>query len=103
MVIDVVTTLDEMAEKAAGISEKHYGSRQAMMDAAKKRNETAAYSQHFTRPRSNLEITYKERRKEPPYGAAFCRLVSHNCRNQAWLLKNSRFQESVEILGIENA
>lgn len=34
-------TLDEMAEKAPGISEKHYGSRQAMMDAAKKRNETA--------------------------------------------------------------
>jgi DNA polymerase II small subunit/DNA polymerase delta subunit B len=34
-------TLDEMAEKAAGISEKHYGSRQAMMDAAKKRNEIA--------------------------------------------------------------
>jgi hypothetical protein len=34
-------TLDEMAEKATGISEKHYGSRQAMMDAAKKRNETA--------------------------------------------------------------
>ncbi len=32
-------TLDEMAEKAAAITEKHYGSRQAMMDAAKKRNE----------------------------------------------------------------
>ncbi|MCU1270877.1 MAG: hypothetical protein JWN74_2171 [Acidobacteriaceae bacterium] len=35
------STLDEMAEKAAAISEKHYGSRQAMMDAAKKRNEIA--------------------------------------------------------------
>jgi hypothetical protein len=34
-------TLDEMGEKAAAISEKHYGSRQAMMDAAKKRNEMA--------------------------------------------------------------
>ncbi|HZW93772.1 MAG TPA: hypothetical protein VFF64_12545 [Candidatus Eremiobacteraceae bacterium] len=34
-------TLDEMAEKAAAITEKHYGSRQAMMDAAKKRNEFA--------------------------------------------------------------
>jgi hypothetical protein len=34
-------TLDEMAEKATAISEKHYGSRQAMMDAAKKRNEMA--------------------------------------------------------------
>ena len=34
-------TLDEMGEKAAAISEKHYGSRQAMMDAAKKRNEIA--------------------------------------------------------------
>ncbi len=34
-------TLDEMAEKAAAISEKHYGSRQAMMEAAKKRNEFA--------------------------------------------------------------
>src|ERR1700686_1880709 len=34
-------TLDEMGEKAAGISEKHYGSRQAMMDAAKKRSEIA--------------------------------------------------------------
>jgi hypothetical protein len=34
-------TLDEMAEKAAAISEKHYGSRQAMMEAAKKRNEIA--------------------------------------------------------------
>lgn len=32
-------TLDEMGEKAASIAEKHYGSRQAMMDAAKKRNE----------------------------------------------------------------
>ena len=34
-------TLDEMGEKAAGIAEKHYGSRQAMADAAKKRNEMA--------------------------------------------------------------
>ena len=34
-------TLDEMGEKAAAISEKHYGSRQAVMDAAKKRNEIA--------------------------------------------------------------
>jgi hypothetical protein len=34
-------TLDEMAEKANVIAEKHYGSRQAMMDAAKKRNEVA--------------------------------------------------------------
>jgi hypothetical protein len=33
------STLDEMAEKAAAIAEKHYGSRQAMSDAAKKRNE----------------------------------------------------------------
>jgi hypothetical protein len=32
-------TLDEMGEKAASIAEKHYGSRQAMLDAAKKRNE----------------------------------------------------------------
>ena len=35
------STLDEMADKAAGITEKHYGSRQAMMEAAKKRNEIA--------------------------------------------------------------
>src|SRR6202140_2423034 len=34
-------TLDEMGEKAAAISEKPYGSRQAVMDAAKKRNEIA--------------------------------------------------------------
>jgi hypothetical protein len=34
-------TLDEMAEKAAAISEKHYGGRQAMLDAGKKRNEIA--------------------------------------------------------------
>ncbi len=34
-------TLDEMGEKAAAISEKHYGSRQAMLDAGKKRNEIA--------------------------------------------------------------
>ena len=34
-------TLDEMGEKASAIAEKHYGSRQAMMDAAKKRNEIA--------------------------------------------------------------
>ena len=32
-------TIDEMSEKATAIAEKHYGSRQAMMDAAKKRNE----------------------------------------------------------------
>jgi hypothetical protein len=30
-------TLDEMSEKATAIAEKHYGSREAMMDAAKKR------------------------------------------------------------------
>ncbi len=35
------STLDEMAEKAGTITEKHYGSRQAMLDAAKKRNEIA--------------------------------------------------------------
>jgi hypothetical protein len=34
-------TLDEMAEKANVIAEKHYGSRPAMMDAAKKRNEVS--------------------------------------------------------------
>ena len=34
-------TLDDMGERAAAISEKHYGSRQAMMDAAKKRSEIA--------------------------------------------------------------
>jgi len=34
-------TLDEMGEKAAAISVKHYGSREAMMDAAKKRNDFA--------------------------------------------------------------
>ncbi|MGA8617568.1 MAG: hypothetical protein WB660_03475 [Candidatus Sulfotelmatobacter sp.] len=34
-------TLDAMAEKAGGVAEKHYGSRQAMLDAAKKRNEFA--------------------------------------------------------------
>jgi hypothetical protein len=34
-------TLDEMAEKAAAITVKHYGSREAMMDAAKKRNDFA--------------------------------------------------------------
>jgi hypothetical protein len=34
-------TLDEMAEKAAAISEKHYGSRQAMIDAGRKRAEMA--------------------------------------------------------------
>ena len=32
-------TLDEMGDKAATISEKHYGSRQAMAEAAKKRSE----------------------------------------------------------------
>jgi hypothetical protein len=35
------STLDEMAEKAAAIAEKHYGSRQAMSDAAKKCNEVS--------------------------------------------------------------
>jgi hypothetical protein len=34
-------TLDEMGSKAGAVTEKHYGSRQAMMDAAKKRNEFA--------------------------------------------------------------
>ena len=34
-------TLDEMGEKATAIAEKHYGSRQAMLDAAKRRNEAA--------------------------------------------------------------
>ena len=34
-------TLDEMGDKAAAIAEKHYGTRQAMADAAKKRNEFA--------------------------------------------------------------
>ena len=34
-------TLDDMAEKATAIAEKHYGSRQAMMDATKKRNEVS--------------------------------------------------------------
>jgi hypothetical protein len=33
------STLDDMAEKATAIAEKHYGNRQAMSDAAKKRNE----------------------------------------------------------------
>lgn len=33
------STLDEMAEKATAIVEKHYGSRQAMSDAAKRRND----------------------------------------------------------------
>ena len=32
-------TLDEMGDKAATIAEKHYGNRQAMADAAKKRSE----------------------------------------------------------------
>ena len=32
-------TIDEMSEKATAIAEKHYGSRQAMLDAGKKRNE----------------------------------------------------------------
>lgn len=32
-------TIDEMSEKAATIAAKHYGSREAMMDAAKKRAE----------------------------------------------------------------
>ena len=34
-------TLDEMAEKATAIAEKHYGSHQAMVDAAKKRADYA--------------------------------------------------------------
>ena len=34
-------TLDEMAEKAVTIAEKHYGSHEASVDAAKKRNEIA--------------------------------------------------------------
>ncbi len=34
-------TLDEMAEKAGAITEQHYGNRQAMMDATKKRNEVS--------------------------------------------------------------
>src|SRR5215472_11153398 len=34
-------TLDEMGEKAAAIAEKHYGSREAMLDAAKKRNDAS--------------------------------------------------------------
>lgn len=48
-------TLDEMAEKATTITEKHYGSHQAMVDAAKKR---AEYS---TQVRSSLarEVTLK--------------------------------------------
>jgi len=48
-------TLDEMGEKATTITEKHYGSRQAMIDAAKKR---AEYS---TLVRSSLarEVTLK--------------------------------------------
>ena len=48
-------TIDEMAEKATTIVEKHYGSHQAMVDAAKKR---ADYS---TAVRSSLarEVTLK--------------------------------------------
>ena len=48
-------TIDEMSEKAASITEKHYGSRDAMFDAAKKR---ADYS---TLVRSSLarEVTLK--------------------------------------------
>ena len=48
-------TIDEMSEKAASITEKHYGSRDAMIDAAKKR---ADYS---TLVRSSLarEVTLK--------------------------------------------
>jgi hypothetical protein len=42
-----------MEEKAAAISEKHYSSRQAMMDSAKKRNEIVANPQQFTRSRRN--------------------------------------------------
>jgi len=32
-------TIDEMSEKATAIAEKHYGSRQAMFEAGKRRNE----------------------------------------------------------------
>ena len=39
--IQELEALDEMSEKANAIAEKHYGSKQAMMDAAKKRNEFA--------------------------------------------------------------
>ncbi len=48
-------TIDEMSEKATGIAAKHYGSREAMMEAAKKR---AEYS---TAVRSSLarEVTLK--------------------------------------------
>ena len=48
-------TMDEMAEKATTITEKHYGSHQAMVDAAKKRGELS------TRVRSSLarEVTLK--------------------------------------------
>lgn len=48
-------TLDEMSEKAASMAAKHYGSREAMTDAAKKR---AEYS---TTVRSSLarEVTLK--------------------------------------------
>src|SRR6202044_636167 len=50
------TTIDEMAEKATTIAEKHYGSHQASVDAAKKR---ADFS---TTIRSSLarEVTLKE-------------------------------------------
>jgi len=48
-------TIDEMSEKAATISEKHYGSREAMIEAGKKRSEIA------TLVRSSLarEVTLK--------------------------------------------
>ena len=48
-------TIDEMSEKAASITEKHYGSRDAMFEAAKKR---AEYS---TTVRNSLarEVTLK--------------------------------------------
>ena len=48
-------TIDEMSEKAASITEKHYGSRNAMFEAAKKR---AEYS---TTVRNSLarEVTLK--------------------------------------------
>lgn len=48
-------TLDEMGEKAATVAEKHYGSRQAMADAAKKRDEiSTAVSSSLAR-----EVTLK--------------------------------------------
>jgi hypothetical protein len=48
-------TIDEMAEKATGIAERHYGSHEAMVDAAKKRADLS------TTIRSSLarEVTLK--------------------------------------------